>query len=354
MRVLQVVTDRDRRGAQVYATDLQPGLEAEGCEVTTMALAPGEFNDALELDVLGPKGLSHKTLRELRRTAADFDVVVAHGSTCLPACAIALLGSGRPFVYRQISDPVFWAGTTGRRIRTGALLRRAGHIVALADSAAETVARHYGLARSGITVIPNAVPGTDFVAKTPETRSRARACLGVSDDQFLVAYVGALAAEKGVADAIDAVALMANTQLLIAGAGPESAALEARAASHDADKVRFLGSLDDVRPLYEAADVVALPSRGGDSMPAVIIEANLCATPVVACPIGAIDAVINHDQTGIIVPSNDVEQLRLALDELRADPTRLDDMGRRAEIRCREFFTVEATAGTWVEVFRDL
>ena len=117
MRVLQVVTDRDRRGAQVYATDLAPGLQNLGCAVETVALAPGNHGDQLAIDVLGPSRRSLATFRALRARARSFDVVIAHGTTTLPACAIALSGSGVPFVYRQISDPLFWAATTARRLR---------------------------------------------------------------------------------------------------------------------------------------------------------------------------------------------------------------------------------------------
>ena len=41
MRILQVITDTDRRGAQVFALDLQGALRRKGHEVETLALAPG-------------------------------------------------------------------------------------------------------------------------------------------------------------------------------------------------------------------------------------------------------------------------------------------------------------------------
>ena len=41
MKVLQVVTDPDRRGAQVFAVDLGSALVDLGHDVDTVALAPG-------------------------------------------------------------------------------------------------------------------------------------------------------------------------------------------------------------------------------------------------------------------------------------------------------------------------
>ena len=114
-RVLQVITDTDRRGAQVFATDLGAELQDE-FDVRTVALAPGR-DRALDVDVLGPSRRSPKTLRALRTAARHAAIVIAHGSSTLPASAVALVGSGVPFVYRQISDPVFWTPTAAKRLR---------------------------------------------------------------------------------------------------------------------------------------------------------------------------------------------------------------------------------------------
>ena len=108
LRLLQVVTDTDRRGAQVFATDLHGALASLGHEVQTVALCAGR-SGGLDVDVLGPTRRSLTTHRRLRHESTDVDVVIAHGSTTLPVSAIALAGTSTPFVYRQISDTAFWA-----------------------------------------------------------------------------------------------------------------------------------------------------------------------------------------------------------------------------------------------------
>ena len=76
--------------------------------------------------------------------------------------------------------------------------------------------------------------------------------------------------------------------------------------------------------------------------------------PVIACPIGAIEAVVVDGETGIIVASHDIGGLRAAVTRLQGDESLLERMGRRAEARCREMFTIEATAPRWLAVFRKL
>src|SRR5690349_168446 len=116
---LQVVTDTDRRGAQQFALDLHRALEARGRQMRTVALVDGEVG-GLDLPTLGSKRLSLPTLLALRREAVAACVVIAHGSSTLPATAITTLGTGVPFVYRQISDVRFWARGRLRRWRVAA------------------------------------------------------------------------------------------------------------------------------------------------------------------------------------------------------------------------------------------
>src|SRR4051812_22391837 len=96
LKVLQLITDRDRRGAQVFALDLAAGLQALGATVDTVALAPGTHGDRLPVRALGARRLGFDTLKKLRSAALGYDVVVAHGSSTLPASALALIGTGLP------------------------------------------------------------------------------------------------------------------------------------------------------------------------------------------------------------------------------------------------------------------
>jgi glycosyltransferase involved in cell wall biosynthesis len=348
-RVLQVITDTDRRGAQVFATDLGAAL-GDDLAVRTVALAPGR-EGGLDVEVLGASRLAPSTLRALRSAAGAADVVVAHGSSTLFACAAALLGSGRPFVYRQISDPVFWTPTASRRLRVRVALRRARHVVALWSGSAAVLRERFGVPDDRITVVPNGVPTRP--AGSDDTRAAARARLDLPSDRPTVAYVGALVPEKGVADVVRAVARV-PAYLLVAGTGPERASLEALARDCAPERVTFLGAVDDPALVYEAADVVVLARRGGDSMPAVLIEAGLTGVACVATPIDAIPEVIVDGETGVLVAPGDVDALADALRDLLADPDRRRALGAAARARCETCFTIPVVAQQWAAVLRDV
>ncbi len=69
---------------------------------------------------------------------------------------------------------------------------------------------------------------------------------------------------------------------------------------------------------FAAADVVALASRGGDSMPAVLVEAGLAQLPSVATPIEGIVEVVLPGRTGELAHVEDdaslADGLRLCLE----------------------------------------
>lgn len=352
LSILQVITDTDRRGAQVFATDLAVGLDVLGHHVSTVALAPGSNATGLDLPVLGPTRRGPRTLLALRRRMAAADVVVAHGSTTLPACAIASLGLDTPFVYRQISESLFWARTPAARRRVGLLLSRAAVVVSLAADAGDVLVDAFGVGRGRVRVVPNGVPASAFTPATPAARADARHHFGLDPTALVVLAVSALVPEKGVDRVIDAVGSLDGVELLVAGDGPDRVALERRAAAVLGDRAHFVGSVMSAVALYHAADVLVLASRGGDSMPATLIEAGLCGLPTVATPVGAIAAVIDDGRTGLIVPQDDQDRLVAALRSLVTDPVLRATLGRQAIGRCRERFVIDVVAGQWEQALR--
>ena len=96
MRVLIVLTSNNRRGAEIEGSRLADELPVEGSMRRRSPWRRGNGSSLLDVPVLGSKPLGLSTLRALRSRARRFDVVIAYGSTSLPACAIALVGMQRP------------------------------------------------------------------------------------------------------------------------------------------------------------------------------------------------------------------------------------------------------------------
>ena len=144
-----------------------------------------------------------------------------------------------------------------------------------------------------------------------------------------VLSVARLVPEKGLDMVIEACAA-AGRPLVIAGCGPEQAALEALAAALGAD-VRFTGLLgrEALDELYREASVVVLGSRR-EGLPNVLLEAMAHGRPVVATPVGGIPDLIDDGVNGMLVPVGDPVALAAVLRRLTADPAQGVRLGAAA------------------------
>lgn len=342
MKVLHLLTDTDRRGAQTFGFQLAAHLERCGLENRVVALRAGEPG-GLGAEVLGRARLAPAALRALRRAMAEVDVTVAHGSTTLAASAIAGVGRKRPFVYRQISDPAYWTPTWAKRWRVRTLYRFPEQVVALTERSAELIRRRFGVADERITVIPNAVDAAAFDA-LPD-RDVARAQLGLAgDERPVVLYVGSLTEEKGVLDLLSA-PIASPHRVVLVGDGP----LRARLQKDGEGGVVVLGPLQDVRAAYAAADLVALPSWS-EELPAVLMEAGLAGLPVVATDVGSMSEIVDDGVSGLLVLPRDPKALAGSIDDLLGDTAKRLQMGEAGRARVSQRFSFDAVVSRWVNL----
>jgi len=348
VRILQAISDTDRRGAQMFSVYLGDALAGLGHAVSTVALAPGSLPATLDVPVLDGNAIDRRALRLLRRQMAESDVTIAHGSSTLPACAIAGLGPGRPFVYRQISDPEVWSATPLRRLRSRLALSRAAHVVALSAHNRAQLERHLGLEPSRSTVIPNAVPSALFAPAGANGRERARQGLGLADVPTVL-FVGTLSWEKAPAVALEAIGSLNATHLVIAGDGPERSDLEDLAQRVAPGRVTFVGTVADAAGLYAAADLLLLTSRT-EAMPGVLIEAGMAGLPVVAARVGAVPEIVEDEATGLLVDSDRPAQFAAAVKRLLGTPDLAHQMGQNARQRCHTQFEIHRVAAAWAQL----
>jgi glycosyltransferase involved in cell wall biosynthesis len=141
----------------------------------------------------------------------------------------------------------------------------------------------------------------------------------------VLAFAGRLGPQKALGVALEAVAAVPEVSLVVAGDGPDRAALEARASQLGlVGRARFLGtqSREQVLRLFRAADVSVLPSVW-ENFPHTVVEALAVGCPVIATSVGGVPEVVREGENGLLVPPNDAAALGGAIrrffedDELR-------------------------------------
>jgi glycosyltransferase involved in cell wall biosynthesis len=181
----------------------------------------------------------------------------------------------------------------------------------------------WGVDPDRVSVLPNPAPDASGL---PD-RDRARAELGFERPTIVTA--GRLTAQKALDVGLAAVAQVDGFDLVVAGDGPERAALERRAAELGLDgRVRFVGPQPRRRvlELYRAADG-ALLSSVWENFPHAVVEALAAGTPVVATDVGGVAEVVEDGVNGLLVPPGDPGALAAALRRY------LEDEALRARLR---------------------
>lgn len=238
-------------------------------------------------------------------------------------------------------------------------LKRAEFCVARNQEAVDVLRRkgYHGPAR----VVGNAVDCELFVPLSPQARQAKRAALqwGGPND-FLIGYVGRLVPEKGLADAVDALAKLPDTaKLIFVGDGLMRQELETRAAGLNlTGRVIFAGAkpLTELPEIMNALDVLILPSlttgRWKEQFGRVLIEAGACGIAVVGSDSGAIPEVISG--AGLVFPEGDVSAFAERLARLQNDPGLRERCGAFGLKQAHSRYSWQQVAAQMREVYQTM
>ena len=335
----------DVGGAERQWSVLIPGLRDAGLPVSVLTLdGRGAFFDELAREGIPTAfaGLRHRAdvtgLRRIERLArrASPDVIVTRSlnADVLGHVLARRLGCGH--VITEHLGPRSRPFRPLRRHQRGLerLLRpRARAVVAVSGGQTDELVTS-GYRRDRIRIIPNGVTDDPPV----RSRERVRTELGVPGDAFLAVMVATLRPEKRAEAFVTAVADAAvadsGVRGLVVGDGPEAPLVAGRAAT-TGGVVRALGYRDDALDIINASDVLCLTSAV-EAMPMAALEAMSVGRPVIATAVGGVPEVVEHERTGLLVPSDRPEAIAgsiLALARDRAWAAALGDAGRERQQR---------------------
>lgn len=223
------------------------------------------------------------------------------------------------------------------------LCREVGHVIATCTDEVRELTR-MRLPRDRVSVVPCGVDVSAFRPDGPVAVRRGPRLL----------IVGRLVERKGVDDAIRALALVPDAELVVAGGplaedldvDPEVARLRRVAAVWGvAERVLFLGRVSRAAmpALLRSADVVlAVPWY--EPFGIVPLEAMACGRPVVACAVGGLSDTVVDGRTGILVPPRNPARLADSLNRLLADPDLRRTYGNAGLVRARARYSWDRVA----------
>lgn len=192
-------------------------------------------------------------------------------------------------------------------------------IVASSESVRDEVQNGYPHTATMLSVIPPGVSMPKGERDQPGQRRR----LGLPPDARLALFVGNDYEKKGLPALLRALSELPELHLAVVGNARHIPAFSQRAESLGlAERVHFLGSLSDVGPAYEAADLLIHPTTE-DTYAMVVLEALAHGLPVVvsAAAYCGIAADLHDGQDALIIADpRDPAQITARVRKILDDP----------------------------------
>jgi len=208
-----------------------------------------------------------------------------------------------------------------------------------------------GIYEDKIQVIYNGVEVDKFYqAGAPDLRKE----FGWAPGSCLVGYLGQLNSRKGITDFIEAAHLISqrysNCRFLIFGRSPlggnglPKEISDLINARHLKEYVSFGGWKDEVGKIYQALDIVVVPSRHEDPAPNVNIEAMASGIPVVATRVGGSPELVEDGVTGFLVGRQNAKEIADRVLELAQNSSFKKTMGEAGRNRAFKMFDIKKNA----------
>ncbi len=277
-----------------------------------------------------------------RATRTGFDIVHSHEGVWfgnvqtmhVKTVQRSLLGGrqGLPLMLRQLKiglSPRLQTYLNLERARLKLRTQRA--VVAASQPLADELVQEYPQVASMLSVITPGVNIPDTIA----TKTEARCAISTLATGKIILFVANDYMRKGLQALLNAMQILPDdVRLLVVGNASQIPPFSAQAQTLGiADRVEFLGPLQDLHTAYCAADVLAHPTLE-DSFGMVVLEAMAHKLPVIVSQSSfcGLSALLQNEQHALILndPHN-VSSLHAALMRL------LDDAALRQKLTTQAF-----------------
>ena len=218
-----------------------------------------------------------------------------------------------------------------------------------------------------VHVVRNGIDTAVWYPAKPLPDESVLADLGVDPSRPIVAFVGRIARQKGVAHLLAAAHdFDPDVQLVLCAGAPDTPEIAAEVSAAVGDLaaartgvfwVREMLPIGKMREILSAAVVFVCPSVY-EPLGIVNLEAMACGTAVVASDVGGIPEVVAEGVTGSLVRYDPDDaagyqsRLAAAVNALVADPAKAERFGQAGRQRCIAEFSWAQIAQQTLEIYQ--
>jgi glycosyltransferase involved in cell wall biosynthesis len=330
------------------------GLAKRGYEVTVLTVANSPLEPEFKKHGITVR-VGHPTQKNkpseiaaIRRLILDqgFDLLQLFNSTALFAGLRATKGlSIKIYTYRGAKGP-YWHELPQY---WGYFHPRVTGIVCVSEYVRKGILAQRVVPKSKVHTIHKGV-NLDWFPHVPPVKWP----FSTTERSIIVLTIGRFDPVKGNRYLVEAAKLLSDLQdvhVVFLGDGREREALRLRAKRFgNADRIHFLGHVDDVRPYLVAATVYVQPSLS-EGLAKSVIEAMAYALPTVSTRSGGAEELLEHDRTGVLVPTRNAAALASSIRNLVESPDHAKQLGLAAKAWLAQHVNSEATAQKYHELY---
>ena len=229
--------------------------------------------------------------------------------------------------------------------------------ICVSNATVDQARNHHLVPLRKLVTICNGIDPAEFMAASS---SMLRKELGISEDTLIIGNTSRLRTQKDNQTLIRALPylkpLMPGKRmvLLLAGDGPDRSMLEEIVHSLElSDQVQFLGFRRDIPTFLAGIDIFVSPSLW-EGLSISLMEAMAAAKPIVTTSIPPNAELIEHEVTGLLVPSKSPQQVAEAIARFVQDPGLAQSCAKAARVRVLERYTIDRMFQETWDLYVDL
>jgi GalNAc-alpha-(1->4)-GalNAc-alpha-(1->3)-diNAcBac-PP-undecaprenol alpha-1,4-N-acetyl-D-galactosaminyltransferase len=316
-------------GMERAAVNTANGLRQHGTEVVFLSLFKKPHFFALNSDItlLEPNNFNVNSLNLIKSVLWIRSEIKKHKPTQVlvfnklygAITAFALFRLNYPLYISERSSPLFkWKFPLNWINRIAYTLYPPKGVIAQTSIAASRQKNYFK--KSKVTVVPNSVREVKLYPEIQ--REKIILAVGRLNDYL-----------KGFDLLLQTISLLKNKDWEVHVAGGDGEGHELEKLSFDlgiSNRVRFLGKIKDIDPLYAKAGLFVIPSRS-EGFPNALAEAMAAGCCCISFDFtaGPRDLIIDKEN-GYIVTNGSIQELADAIDELILDSGRREYLGKNA------------------------
>jgi glycosyltransferase involved in cell wall biosynthesis len=361
LRILHVIGQMSRGGAERQLMELCAGLDRSQYELSICSLTPAwEMFDAYALpDVrkveiykapgadVGVIGRLADAMRE-----GNYDIVHTWIFTANLWGRLAARVGGVPIVVSAVRSTMHDRDLL--RIVIDQMLVLLSDIMIANSQEVARVDRSYKVAVPAYEIIWNGIDTNRYIPMQQKNRAEIRRRLSIPTTVPVVGTVGRLSAEKDyqtwIRTASNIKHVFSNTWFVIAGQGPQyHNIIQWLEEAQLSECTLLITDRADMEYILPAMDIFLFTSLH-EGLPNVLLEAMACGVPVVSTSVGGVPEIILDGVTGFLTPAGDDQRLAEKVCRLLEDPALAHQMGQVGREGTVEQFSV----GKMVQSYHDL